>query len=305
MSPRLDHLAAAATLGLVAVGATLDAEGGSDTLPPGPQRVTRVWVEPVDDSLTRVVILGDRPFQPFTYRVHTIDEAPPRVVVRLRGISGPPPVATLGAPDGPLRRVRLGQHPETDPPQLHVVLDLASATARVVEARHEGQRLVVTVARPQGTARHPESDPPAPPVAGRFGGEPRLATQAWTVRGPAAGSTTGRPSLCEVVLSPRGDGSSLLRITTSRPVAGDQIRLRPGAGPRELVVELDGVVLGGTPPAMEPGHSTLTRISADPVPPKGATPRVRLRLELPAASVEVLRLAHHDVHLVLHLGPAH
>ncbi|HRS17273.1 MAG TPA: hypothetical protein P5234_13640 [Thermoanaerobaculaceae bacterium] len=57
-------------------------------------------------------------------------EDPPRVLVRISGIVGPTEPDTVNV-GGPLvSRIRFGHHPELSPPELYVVIDLASAAVR-------------------------------------------------------------------------------------------------------------------------------------------------------------------------------
>lgn len=73
---------------------------------------------------------------------------PPRELVRITGIGSPvePDSVAVG---GPLvARIRLGHHPELSPPELYVVVDLGSRTARVGELQASGTTIRIPVHQP-------------------------------------------------------------------------------------------------------------------------------------------------------------
>jgi Tfp pilus assembly protein PilZ len=78
-----------------------------------------------------------------------LDE-PPRILVRVRGIDTPytPYRVDVGSPD--VFAIRIGHHPELQPPTLYVVLDTVSAAVAVAESSVEGSTVRLVVARADG-----------------------------------------------------------------------------------------------------------------------------------------------------------
>lgn len=105
----------------------------------GVQRVT--WER--RDGATEVVVLADGALPAGAASHQRIGGAAPRELFRLRGIARPlvPAAVEVGSPQ--LQRVRAGHHPELEPDELHLVLDLAGPGVEVAEARVDGRRLVI------------------------------------------------------------------------------------------------------------------------------------------------------------------
>ena len=95
---------------------------------------------------TEVVIEADGALEPARVDALRLD-APPRILVRVRGIEAPytPYRLEVGSPE--LAAIRVGHHPELEPPTLYVVLDLASPEPLVLEGRVEGVVARVVVGR--------------------------------------------------------------------------------------------------------------------------------------------------------------
>lgn len=72
-------------------------------------------------------------------------EDPPRELVRITGIVGPTEPDTVNVGGGLVLRVRLGHHPELSPPELYVVIDLASPAARGAAPEPSGDTIRIPV----------------------------------------------------------------------------------------------------------------------------------------------------------------
>lgn len=72
-------------------------------------------------------------------------EDPPRELVRISGIVGPtePDVVSVGG--ALVSRIRLGHHPELSPPELYVVIDLVSPSARGATPEPSGDTIRIAV----------------------------------------------------------------------------------------------------------------------------------------------------------------
>jgi len=98
---------------------------------------------------TEVVIEADGALEPARVDALRLD-APPRILVRVRGIEAPytPHRLKVGSPE--LAAIRVGHHPELEPAALYVVLDLASPAVSIRSRTIEGStaRIVVAVMGP-------------------------------------------------------------------------------------------------------------------------------------------------------------
>ncbi|MCP4895385.1 MAG: TIGR02266 family protein [bacterium] len=70
---------------------------------------------------------------------------PPRHVLRVRGIERPYGFPRLTPDHAVLSSIRLGYHSDRNPPELHIVFDLASATVAVSDVQIEGNQIFVVV----------------------------------------------------------------------------------------------------------------------------------------------------------------
>lgn len=96
---------------------------------------------------TVLIVRGNGYFPDNSYRVSKLTD-PDRVLVRIRGIESgyAPTEIEVGSPE--VQRIRIGHHPEENPPSLYVVLDLAGAASDVLDSGVRGDILTVTVGRP-------------------------------------------------------------------------------------------------------------------------------------------------------------
>lgn len=72
-------------------------------------------------------------------------EDPPRELVRISGIVGPTEPDTISVDGALVSRIRLGHHPELSPPELYVVIDLASPAARGATPEPSGDTIRIPV----------------------------------------------------------------------------------------------------------------------------------------------------------------
>ena len=109
-------------------------------------RILQVSAEPGTGE-TVLIVRGNGPFPDNSYRVSKLTD-PDRVLVRIRGIESgyAPTEIEVGSPE--VQRIRVGHHPEENPPSLYVVLDLAGAAVDVRDSGVRGDILTVTLGRP-------------------------------------------------------------------------------------------------------------------------------------------------------------
>ncbi len=72
---------------------------------------------------------------------------PPRVLVRVKGITKPYPQLEIPVGTATVAKIRVGHHAEVSPPALYVVLDLASEGLKVKSVEAAGGELRITVGR--------------------------------------------------------------------------------------------------------------------------------------------------------------
>jgi hypothetical protein len=118
------------------------ASAGEPPVGPPARGVERVSWERRDGA-TEVVVLADGALPAGAATHQRIGGAAPRELFRLRGIARPLVPATVEVGSPQLQRVRAGHHPELEPDELHLVLDLAGPGVEVTEARVDGRRLVI------------------------------------------------------------------------------------------------------------------------------------------------------------------
>lgn len=117
----------------------------------GPDRVELAVV--ADAGRTTISLRPPRGETLGAWRHYRIADGPPRHVVVVSGIAHPPTGNQVEVDDARVRRVRIGHHPDADPPELHVVLDLADASVEI-ETAVQGHDLVISVSSaPAGQVR--------------------------------------------------------------------------------------------------------------------------------------------------------
>ena len=108
-------------------------------LPPASHILRITWSQ--EGNATDLVLWADGTLDPAAVRHARIDGPLPREVLRIAGIAGPLSPADLTVGSAELRRVRSGSHPELSPPELHVVLDLASSRVAMTSLDAAGARI--------------------------------------------------------------------------------------------------------------------------------------------------------------------
>lgn len=98
------------------------------------------------DGRTTVSVQADRTLAPEAVTVAALS-GPPRVLVVVRGVARPFGRSLLQVGSNEIETLRIGYHPDHNPPSLHVVLDLADPAVSLVQQRVQDDRIVVTVGR--------------------------------------------------------------------------------------------------------------------------------------------------------------
>ncbi len=381
-----------------------------DAAPADLSAILEVSSASLADGLTLVSITTSAEIDEHTWRYETLSN-PQRAVIRFRGFRTYPQSGVIAVEDGVVRGIRFGFHPEFDPPEVHVVLDLDNDAVRVADLRGAGTNLLIHIVGPGShEAEHAEetipiSPTPAPlaptpspiptrvspvptptpvptlappmptptpiptpmpspsptpythdpdsypscadpdpspdflPLPRRHLLRPQLSSLhlrlllrrrqpslprsrrrphrhsphrrlPLPLRQPAcrrcnlcADSRVPLPRIEEIVVTPRGDGTTSIRITTDRPLAENSYGCyRMAEPPPRQVLSLIGVqetdLVGPTPGS----QSELLEIDIRSTPiHRGA--RIDMMLHFATESVEVIRIAQQGNHLVLVLGP--
>lgn len=115
-----------------------------EPIPPGPaSRVLAVsWHR---DGNLALVIRANGSLTPSRVRTLRL-ESPPREVVNIAGIMAAFDQETVKGDGTLVTRVRLGHHPETSPPELRLVLDLAAPSTQVTAVDVSGASVRLTLA---------------------------------------------------------------------------------------------------------------------------------------------------------------
>ena len=125
-------------------------------------RITKVSVEHRGDDSSVIVVSFDGPIT--GRRWFNMDGEEPRAVVRIVGIVEAYRPYEVAVEDGRVRRVRIGHHPEFDPPEEHLVFDLVDNRVVITQVVKEDQRLIVVLERvgDSGLSRPPAPSVPTP-----------------------------------------------------------------------------------------------------------------------------------------------
>ena len=100
------------------------------------------WLEQGDR--TEVVIRTDAPLDDDVVN-HLVLSSPPRILVRLVGVDREYLPYTTEVGTATVERVRAGLHREFEPPQLYVVVDLASADVSVSSLELDGSSMHIVI----------------------------------------------------------------------------------------------------------------------------------------------------------------
>ncbi len=149
-------MAASTLLVAATVAANVAARPAAGESPAG-TRITHVSVEPGDGDSTVIAVSFDGPIA--AHRWSHIDGEAPRAVVKIAGIVEAYRPFQVAVEDGRVRRIRIGHHPEADPPEEHLVFDLIDDRVAVTRVTKQDQRLIVVLGR---AAASGGPQPPAP-----------------------------------------------------------------------------------------------------------------------------------------------
>ena len=106
-------------------------------------RITNVSVEHRGDDSSVIAVSFDGPIK--GHRWFHMDGGEPRAVVRIGGIVEAFRPYEVAVEDGRVRRVRIGHHPEYDPPEEFLVFDLVDNRVAITQVVKEDQRLIVVL----------------------------------------------------------------------------------------------------------------------------------------------------------------
>jgi hypothetical protein len=98
---------------------------------------------------TVVQLVGNAAFRTGGFRWYEMSGERPRLLVRLTGMGGGYPKATVPVGTTELDAVRFGYHEKPAGNELHVVFDLAAADVRISGVALEEGRVVVRLTRPE------------------------------------------------------------------------------------------------------------------------------------------------------------
>src|SRR4029079_16185413 len=99
-------------------------------------------------SGTEILIRGDGVIRGGSYKQTRIEGGAPRELIRLTGINDPYPKAEIPVATLQLRRIRIGYHQASSPPELHVVLDLAGPKVQMTLLEEENRQLRIRLKEP-------------------------------------------------------------------------------------------------------------------------------------------------------------
>jgi len=176
-------------LAAVAVTATAVARTAAGESPAG-TRVTHITVEHGDGDATVVAVSFDGPIT--GHRWSHIDGDAPRAVVKIAGIVEAYRPYEVAVDDARVRRIRIGHHPEFDPPEEHLVFDLVDDRVAITRVVKQDRGLIVVLRRVEATGG---SRPPAPGAPTPTPFEPKTAPATPTPTMPPAPTATPTPTL--------------------------------------------------------------------------------------------------------------
>ena len=127
---------------------------------PAGTRITHVSVEQRDGDSTVIAVSFDGPIT--GHRWSHIDGDKPRGVVKIAGIVEAYRPYELAVEDGRVHRVRIGHHPEFNPPEEHLVFDLVDARVAITRVFKQDRRLTVVLQRVESSLGRQPTAPTAP-----------------------------------------------------------------------------------------------------------------------------------------------
>ena len=127
---------------------------------PAGTRITHVSVEQRDGDSTVIAVSFDGPIT--GHRWSHIDGDKPRGVVKISGIVEAYRPYEVAVEDGRVHRVRIGHHPEFNPPEEHLVFDLVDARVVMTRVFKQDRRLMVVLQRAESSIGQRLPAPTAP-----------------------------------------------------------------------------------------------------------------------------------------------
>ncbi len=145
---------------VVAAGTAVTRSATADS--PAGTRITDVSVEHQDGETSVIAVGFDGPIS--SHRWSHIDGERPRAVLRIAGIVEAYRPYEVAVEDGRVHRIRIGHHPEFDPPEEHLVFDLVDDRVAITRVTRQDRRLIVVLQRTEasGEPQHPAPTQPAP-----------------------------------------------------------------------------------------------------------------------------------------------
>ncbi len=172
---------------------------------PAGTRITHVSVEHQDGDSTVVAVFFDGSIT--GHRWSHMGGETPRAVVKIAGIVETYRPYEVAVDDGRVHRIRIGHHPELDPPEEHLVFDLFDDRVAITRVTKEGRGLIVVLQRVDtpGGSRPPAASSPAPtaPVPKTLPATPTpTMTPPATFTPTATATPTPTPRLAQTATAP-------------------------------------------------------------------------------------------------------
>jgi hypothetical protein len=268
-------------------------------------RLLDVEVQSHAGGTTEATVVLDGPLQSVSH--FSIGVPSPRLVVVLAGVSEAYRPYEIAVADRNVARLRIGHHPEHDPPREHLVFDLTGPDVRLVSVDEDGDRVVITLAG--GTEAAPTPRASAPPTARPTPSPQPTPPPSPTLRPTAPETRPARPPanppailLEELVVSHRPDGATLVRVSADTAFAADTVDFFAyRALPPRYVLRLHGASPATASKSFEVFDTALCTIEV--VHDAEATPpHTDLVLHLASTGVSARRVAVHGAHAAVELG---
>lgn len=224
---RRSRMATTTLLVAAMVAATVVTRFAAGESPAG-THITHVSVEHRDDDSTVIAVAFDGPIT--GHRWSHIYGEKARAVLRIAGIVEAYRPYEVAVEDGQVRRIRIGHHPEFDPPEEHLVFDLIDNRVAITHVVKQDQRLIVVLQRVEASGG---SRPPAPSTPTPTALVPKTvpATPTPTMTPTATATPTPTPRLtptATATLAPPTPPTSAPPTTTPRsPISPEQPRAVP------------------------------------------------------------------------------
>lgn len=272
--------------------------------------ITHISVEHRDGDSTVIAVSFDGPIT--GHRWSHIGGEEPRAVVSIAGIVEAYRPYEVAVEDGRVRRIRIGHHPEFNPPEEHLVFDLIDDRVAITRVMKQDQRLIVVLRKVEASDGSRSQAPGAPtPTALVLKTFPATPTNPPQVAAPDRQVATiphppkdfSGPLLTELVISHREDGSALVRISADGPIEGSDVRFFGVrvAPPRNLLV-IPGAGLPGKDALLSVRDGLLCEIGVV-FTKDGGPARTELTFYLASSEVTFEQAGVKGAHAVIHLRP--